>query len=73
MITSGENSPKEETRVNAMSLVHYETLTQRGYYVLGSNSFSPSLIPKTSRGRVSYCIRPPRVPPRNFQPCLQVL
>lgn len=55
MITaSGDNGPKEETRVNAKSLEHSSILTKRGYYVLGSNSFATLFIPKVvEEGRAS--------------------
>lgn len=69
MITmSGDNGPKEETCVNTMSLERSKILTKRGYNVLGSTSFEPSLIPKTDRGRTNYCIRQPGVPLRSFEP-----
>ena len=55
MITvSGDNDPKEETHVNSKSLECPKILTKIGYYMLGSTSFSPSLIPKhVEEGRAS--------------------
>ena len=47
---SGDNVPKEETRINSKSLEHSKILTKRGFYVMGLTSFAPSLIPKIGRG-----------------------
>jgi len=71
---SGDNGSKKETHVSSMSPKRFDILPQREYYVLGSNSFAPSLISRKllEEGRASG-IRFPRVPTKCSEFYLHVL